>query len=216
MKIIPILIFILVIFIVILLYQIKNNKFNFMWPIIFLRICLPIVSNGFFGQIFLFLTTLFDCQNGHTYISEELKCITGDWFVSHSPIVAIAMVLHFILALITNTLYYKSLFIRSKSDVLKKTNSIPDISLLCTKFIIILLFVLDKQEESEHWVIVILLMILTGFNAYINLYYKNRLNLLLMLLNIIFSLILFFGFFTLFIGKIFKFLGYNGSIFFIF
>ena len=216
MKIIPILIFILVIFIVILLYQIKNNKFNFMWPIIFLRICLPIVSNGFFGQIFLFLTTLFDCQNGHTYISEELKCRTGDWFVSHSPIVAIAMVLHFILALITNTLYYKSLFIRSKSDVLKKTNSIPDISLLCTKFIIILLFVLDKQEESEHWVIVILLMILTGFNAYINLYYKNRLNLLLMLLNIIFSLILFFGFFTLFIGKMFKFLGYNGSIFFYF
>ena len=114
------------------------------------------------------------------------------------------MTLHFILTLITNTLYYKSLFIESKSDILKKINSILDINLLCTKIIIILLFILDKQEESEHWALLFLLMILTGFNAYINIYYKNRLNLLLMLLNIIFSLLLFFGFFTLFIGKIFK------------
>ena len=126
------------------------------------------------------------------------------------------MPLHFILALITNTLYYRSLFIRSQSDVLKKTNSIPDICLLCTKVIIIFIFVFDKGEESEHWALLFLLMVLTGFNAYINIYYKNRLNLLLMLLNIIISLLLFFGFFTLFIGKIFKFLGYNGSIFFYF
>ena len=216
MKIILFMIYLLVIFIIILLYQIKKNKLKFIWPIIILRICLPIVSIGFFGQIFLFLCTLFDCQNGHSYISEELKCRTGDWFIYHLPFVVVAMPLHFILALITNTLYYRSLFIRSQSDVLKKTNSIPDICLLCTKVIIIFIFVFDKGEESEHWALLFLLMVLTGFNAYINIYYKNRLNLLLMLLNIIFSLILFFGFFTLFIGKIFKFLGYNGSIFFYF
>ena len=214
MKIILFIIYLLVIFIAILLYQIKKNKSKFMWAIIILRICLPIVSIGFFGQIFLFLCTLFDCQNGHSYISEELKCRTGDWFIYHLPFVVVAMPLHFILALITNTLYYRSLFIRSQSDVLKKTNSIPDICLLCTKVIIILLFTLDKQEESEHWAIIFLLMILTGFNSYTIIYYKNRLNMLLMLLNTIFSLLLFFGFFTLFIGKIFKFLGYNGSIFF--
>ena len=162
---------------------IKKNKLKFMWPIIIiLRFCLPIISIGFFGQIFLFLTTLFDCQNGHSYISEELKCRTGDWFIYHSPFIAIAMCLHLILALLTNTLYYKSLFILSKSDILQKTNSIPDISLLFTKLLIILLFVLDKQEESEHWAILFFLMILTGFNAYINIHYKNRLNLILMLL----------------------------------
>ena len=216
MKIIPLLIFLLVIIFIIFIYQIRKNKLTFMWAIIILRICLPIFSIGFFGPIFLFLTTLFDCQNGKSYISKELECRTGDWFIYHSPFVAVAMPLHLILALITNTLYYKSLFIKGKSDVLKKTNSIPDICLLCTKVIIIFIFVFDKGEESEHWALLFLLMVLTGFNAYINIYYKNRLNLLLMLLNIIMSLILFFGFSTLFIGKIFKFLGYNGSIFFYF
>jgi hypothetical protein len=47
-------------------------------------------------------------------------------------------------------------------------------------------------------------------------FFKNRLNVKLMILIIIFSLILFFGYFTLFIGKIFNSLGYNGSIFFYF
>ena len=96
------------------------KKLKYKWPIIILRIGLPNVSLGFFGPIFLCLSTLFDCQDGHTYISTELKCRQGNWYIIHLPLVIIAMVFHFIIALITNLLYYKSIFDFSKSDVLKK------------------------------------------------------------------------------------------------
>ena len=213
MKIIPFLIYLSTIIIIYFIYRIKKKMLTINWPIMILRIYLPICSIGLFGQIFLFLMTLFDCQDGHSYISTELACRTGDWFIYHSPFVIIALIFHILLALLTNSLYYKSLFILSKSDVLVKTNSIPDIIFLFTKIIIIVLFVLDKQDEKEHWAILFILLLITGFNAYINLYFKNRLNIKLMLLNIIFSLILFFGFFNLYIGKILQFLGFNGSFY---
>ena len=213
MKIIPFFIYLSTIIIIYFIYRIKKKKVTINWPILILRIYLPIFSFGLFGQIFLFLMTLFDCQDGHSYVSTELVCRTGDWFIYHSPFVIIALIFHISLALLTNSLYYKSLFIKSKSDVLVKTNSIPDITFLFTKIIIIVLFILDKQDEKEHWYILFILLLITGFNAYINLYFKNRLNIKLMLLNIIFSLILFFGFFNLCIGKIFQFLGFNGSFY---
>ena len=213
MKIIPFLIYLSIILIIYFIYRIKKKKYIINWLILILRIYLPICSKGLFGQIFLFLMTLFDCQDGHSYVSTELACRTGDWYIYHSPFVIMALIFHILLALLTNSLYYKSLFILSKSDVLVKTNSIPDIIFLFTKIIIIVLFILDKQEEKEHWIVLFILLVVTGFNAYINLYYKNRLNTKLMLLNIILSLILFFGFLDLCIGKICQFLGFNGSFF---
>lgn len=50
-----------------------------------------------------------------------------------------------------------------------------------------------KEIESEHWTNIFLFILITGFNTYINIAFKNRLNIKLMQLNIIFSL-LFFGF----------------------
>ena len=182
MKIIPGIIIILTIIIIILIHRIRIKKLKYKWPIIILRIGLPNVSLGFFGPIFLCYSTLLDCQDGHTYISTELKCRKGSWYVWHLPFVLIAIVFHFFIALITNTLYYKSIFDFSKSDVLKKTNSIPDISLVFTKSIIIILFILEQQDENGHWAFILLLMIVTGFNAYLQLYYKNRVNIMLMLL----------------------------------
>ena len=213
MKIIPFLIYLSTIIIIYLIYRIKKKKLTINWPLLILRVCLPIFSIGLFGQIFLFLMTLFDCQDGHSYVSSELVCRTGDWFIYHSPFVIIAMIFHILLALLTNSLYYKSLFILSKSDVLVKTNSLSDTIFLLTKIIINVLFIYDKQNEKEHWAILFILLVVTGFNAYINLYFNNRLNIKLMLLNIIFSLVLFFGFFNLLIGKIFQFLGFNGSFY---
>ena len=212
MIIIPLIILILVILIIYLCIMIKKDRLNTIWPISILRFCLPIFSISLFGHIFIFLVTLFDCQDGHSYASSKLPCRSGV-LLYFSPFIILTMILLVFIAFITNTLYYRSLFHVCKSDVLKKTNSIPDIVFLFTKIIITLSFINDSKSESEHWAILIVLMIVSGFNAYANIFFKNRLNETLMLLNIIFSLILFLGFFSLFMGMIFQFLGFNGMIY---
>ena len=206
-------IFILIIF---LSYRIKNKKPRINILISFLRFILPVMSFGFFGQIFLFLTTFFDCQNGKSYVSTQLKCRTGKWFTFFFPFIALALLLHIFVALLTNLLYYKSIFVPSISDVLQKTTSMPDISLIIAKMGIIFTFILDNSDEREHWAMLFILMLFSGMNAYINIFYNHRLNKLILMLNVIFSLISFVGFFILFIGKVFKSLGYDGSIFLFF
>ena len=114
MIIIPAIILLLTILIIYLCIMIKKDRLNIMWPISILRFCLPIISISLFGQIFVFFMTLFDCQDGHSYVSPKLPCKSANVLLYFSPF-------------ITNALYYKSLFLLSKSDVLKKTNSIPDI-----------------------------------------------------------------------------------------
>jgi len=133
-----------------------------------------------------------------------------------SPFVLISIILYVIIAFLTNLLYYKSIFLKTYNDVLQKSSPLPDISLLFTKISVILLFVLDNEEEREHWAILFFLISFTGINLYINIKYSHRLNKNLSKLTIIFALIVFTGFFTLFIGKVFKSLEYNGSIFLFF
>jgi len=133
-----------------------------------------------------------------------------------SPFVLISIILYVIIAFLTNLLYFKSIFLKTYNDVLQKSSPLPDISLLFTKISVILLFVLDNEEEREHWAILFFLISFTGINLYINIKYSHRLNKILSKLTIIFALIVFTGFFTLFIGKVFKSLEYNGSIFLFF
>ena len=197
-------------------YRIKINKKNILWPIKILKYCLPLLSFGFFGQIFLMFTTIFYCLEDELKASPYLKCRPGHWFNKLKIVGAIAMFLHLLIALITNKLYYKLIFIPNGSDLLKKSHSFPDIFFLFTKIIIITLFILDKGVESEHWYILSFLIILTGINAYLNIYYKNRQNKMLSSVNNFFCLILFFGFLVLFIGNIFKYLNFNGGIFLFF
>ena len=134
-------------------------------------------------------------------------------YLVHSPFVVLAIILHIIISFITNTLYYRSIFIVTKSDVLKKTNSFPDIILFLLKTIIVIIFATDKENESEYWQNLIILMIITGLNAVFVLQFQHRLNKKLMQLNIFYSLLLFFGYFTLFIIKVLVSLGYNGGFY---
>ena len=201
---------------IVMSYKIKNKNYNILWPISVLKICLPFFSVGFFGQVFLLLTTVLDCQNGKTYVSKEILCRTGTWFSIEAPLTLLAMLLHALLALATNTLYYKSTFIKYGSDVLKKTNCYPDVMLLFTKIFVIVLFILDDGKEEEHWVVLFFLILVTGLNSLCNFIYQTRQNQKLNDLNNIFCLMPFFGFLSLFIGKIFKFLGFNGSLFLFF
>ena len=210
------LIYSLTILLIIMSYRIKNKQLNILWPISILKFCLPFFSVCFFGQSFLLLTTIFDCQNGYAYVSRQLICRTGLWFTVDAPLAGIAIVLHILLALATNTLYYKSTFVKNGSDILKKTNCIPDVVLLLTKIIVIVLFILDDGKEDEHWAVLFFLILATGINTFCNFYYQNRQNKKLNYLNNILCLMPFLGFTSLLIGKIFKYLGFNGSIFLFF
>ena len=213
MGILCLLIYFIFILIIVLSYRVKNKMPRIKYLISFLRFMLPVMSFGFFGQVFLLLTTFFDCQNGNSYVSTQLKCRTGNWFTYFYPFIILAIILHIFVAFLTNLLYYKSIFVPSNSDVLQKATSMPDISLIIAKIGIILTFIFDNSEEGEHWAILFFLMLFSGINAYTNIFYNHRLNRLIFMLNVIFSLISFVGFFILFIGKVFKSLGYDGSIF---
>ena len=202
--------------IIIICHRIKHKKSNINFLLSILRVIIPTISFGFFGQIFLLLITIFDCQNGNSYVSKTLRCRTGNLFTYISPFAFITILLFSFIALLTNLLYYKSIFAQTYNDVLQKSNPIPDISLLFTKIAIILLFILDNEDEREHWAIFFFLISFTGINLYINIKFSHRLNKILSKLTIIFALIVFIGFFTLFIGKVFKSLEYNGSIFLFF
>ena len=153
------LIYSLTILLIIMSYRIKNKKLDKLWPISILKFCLPFFSVCFFGQSFLLLTTIFDCQNGFAYVSKELVCRTGLWFSIDAPLAGIGLILHSLLALVTNILYYKSTFIKYGSDVLKKTNCIPDVTLLFTKIFVIVIFILDDGVEDEHWAILFFLIL---------------------------------------------------------
>ena len=213
MKLFPLIIYLLTILIIYSSYTIGKNKKKIMWTIPILRICLPIISIGLYGQIFLFLLTLFDCNNGKSYVAPEKNCKTGTNYIAHSPFVSLAISLHIILSFLTNSLYYRSVFTPNISDVLKKTNSLQDVVLFLIKTLMILIFANDEGVESEHWTNIFLFIIITGFNAYINISFKNRLNIKIMQLNIILSLLVFFGYVTLFISKILMFLEYNGGFY---
>ena len=197
-------------------YRIKINKKNILWPIKILKYCLPLFSFGFFGQIFLLFTTILYCLDHEPKASPYLKCRPGHWFNKLKIVGVIAMLLHLLIALITNILYYKLIFIPNGSDLLKKSQSFPDIFFLFTKIFIITIFILDKGVESEHWYILSFLIILTGINAYLNIYHKNRQNKILSSVNNFFCMMLFLGFLFLFIGNIFKYLNFNGGIFLFF
>ena len=195
-----------------MLYRIIRQKKKLKWPIKILQYILPFLSFGLYGQIFLLFTTAFYCRQDESNTSPYLKC-RNNWFDNLKPITALAMILHFIIALITNTLYYQPAFIKCKTDLLQKSNSFPDVIFLFVKIIVITIFILDKGNEDEHWAILFFLILVTGINAYFTIFYRNRNNKILMYLNNIFSLILFIGFLLLLIGKIINYWNFNGTIF---
>ena len=183
-----------------------------LWITLTLRFLLPFISYLFFGQLFSFFISLFYCRKEESYESPYLQCLTGLWIYSLAPASIIAMIFEIIIGFITNSLYYKPIF-NDGPDILKKTNSFPDIIFMFTKIIICLLFILDKGEEKEHWAMLSFLILITGINAYCTLSFQNRQNKVLMMTCNIFALISFLGFFTLFIGKILNLLEFNGLIY---
>ena len=207
------LIYLMAILIIIELFTIKKQKLYFFWPITLLKILLPIISITFYGQIFLLLITVFDCIDGFAFVNANIKCRTGLWFKILSPMIIIAIIFHTIMAIITSLLYFKPIFSDRNSYILKKVNTVPDIIFLFTKIGFNILFSLDKNNEEDHWVILFFLILFSGINAYFSICYQNRANNVLIILNKSLSLMLFLAVLSILMGKLLKYAGFNGLIF---
>ena len=206
--------FITVLFIIMCL-RFKAGKYNFLWPITILCYALPIISKTFFGQIFLLLISIFKCIYGkQLYYASTTQCEIGTWYYITMPLCCIALLLQVILSYTTISLYYQPDFIYDNNDTLKKTNPIPDFIFLLNKILIIIIFMFDKGQNNEHWPILIILCITTGFNAYVNIYCQNYANEIIKKLNYFFILCLFWGFFCLLISNIFLSLNFSGALYF--
>ena len=196
--------------------RIRKKILNILWPIPMLKFCLPFLSNTVFGQCFVILSTVYQCNGEFSYISSSLKCQSGIWFTILAPITGFMLIFICIIALINNSLYFKPLFINSNSDILKKTDSLPDNIFLMTKVSLNLIFLLDKDNENNQWIILFFSILFTSTNAYYTLYYQNRVNNILKILNNSLSLILVSSFVSLFIGKMFVQLEFTGAIYLFF
>ena len=206
---------ILVVLLIVMAFRIKNNLLNILWPISILKFCLPFLSYTFFGQYFIILSSIYKCNGEYSYISTSLKCKSGIWFAVLGPIIGVILFLHCLIALITNNLYFKRIFIKSKSDILQKTDSFPDNVFIITKIALNLLFILFKKN-NDQWVILFFSILFTSLNAFYTLRYQNRVNHTLKILNNILSLILVSVFASLFIGKMFILFEFSGAIYLFF
>ena len=213
MQAICVIIFLVEMLIIFMIYRIYHNMLNILWPLSLIRIIISFFFVTFFGHIILFFIAMFYCDQDRAYISNQLQC-RGQWLFNHMPSVLISMVILIKVTILTNLLYFKSPFSLSRSDILKKKNTIPDISFSITKIIINIIFVLAKRIENKLWFIILLLVLVSGTNAYLNFFFVNRINKKLALLSIILSLITFNSFFALLVGNILPAFNFNGSIYF--
>ena len=206
------LIFILILFFV-MSFRLKAGKYNILWPISILKYSLPLISSTFFGQIFILLISAFKCQEGRLYYNSKAVCTPGAWFYATLPISSLAIIFQLLLSYITISMNYKADFIEEGNDLLKKRNSISDTIFLLNKILIIIIFGFDKEKEGEHWLIIFVVCILTGLNAYGILFLQNHENIIIKKMHYFYSLFLFWGFLSLLLGKIFKSWKFNGAFY---
>ena len=167
------LIFIAALFIIMCLRFIVG-KYNILWPINILRYALPIICITFFGQLFLILLSIFKCiYDNKLYYAADVECQIGSWYYITCPICCIGIILQIILSYITISLYYQADFICENANVLKKNNPLTELIFMFNKILIIIIFMFDKGGTNEHWPILFVLTITTGYNAYLVIYCQN-------------------------------------------
>ena len=194
-------------------FRLKEGKYNVLWPLIILKYCLPLLCFTFFGQSFLLLISSFKCLSGKLYYDSKINCTINNLFYFNVTISSIAIILLIFLSYITISLHFHADFISEGNNILKKRTSLPDIVFLFCKMIIIMTFMFDKSKEYEHWGIIFIICLITGINAYYTLFIQNYENSIIKKFHYFYSLFLFYGFFSLLIGKIFKSWDFNGAFY---
>ena len=192
----------------------KKNFYNTLFSDV-LKFIIPLLTMHFFGQIFNALLSANKCENHLVFYDLSQKCNEGILFYFQKTLAIIAIICLCIMSMFVVSIYYVPIFTKGNS-CLKKTSSIPEQVFFVNKVAIILLFYIeDCLKETDRnindWLMIILLFIFSGINAYISVIYKNIENQIILLINNIFSLLLFWGFCSLLIGMIFKHIGYSGT-----
>ena len=209
-----ILIIVFVLFII-MIFRIKSKKNHIVWILNILKYFLPIFCVTFFGQAFLLIISLYECRNGKTYYDKNYSCRNKTVFYVLYSIAVIPLMIQIFFGFVTSTMYYipDYIIINNNNSVLLKRNTLSDISFFLCKIIIIVIFVFDEQIEYEHSGIICFLSILTGLNAYCNLFLQNYRNIIIKRFNDLLSLTLFWSFFILLIKIIFKSIGFTGELY---
>ena len=206
------LLFVLILFFI-MSFRLKAGKYNILWPICILKYCLPIICKTFFGQIFILLISAFKCPEGRLYYNSKAPCTVGTWFYVGVPISCLAIIIQIVLSYVTISMYYQADFISEGNNLLKKRSSISDIIFLMNKIIFIIMFGFDKEKESEHWAIIFVACLITGFNVYGTVFLQYYENIIIKKFHYFYSLFLFWGFISLLVGKIFKSWAFNGAFY---
>ena len=208
--------FILVIFLSFLLFivtiiKLYNNNLQTLWQIYILEFIIPFISSSFFGQIFYTLLTVFSCDkdnSNNSFFSSSYKCLEGLRFYIQAPLCIIAIIILLFLSYITNLIFYNPMCLRARN---KKIHSLTDVIFFVTKILMNIIFLFLKNQK-DIYPLLILCNLFTGINFYYLIYYQGYSNKNIFFINNFLSLILFFGFLCLFIGKIFNSLvGFDGT-----
>ena len=195
-------------------YRLKSNNYRILWPIYILKYSLPIFFISFFGQTFLLIVSLFNCHDGKRYYNSKLSCKDDALFYSLAPFAIIGLIIQILLSFITVSMYYQQDYINKNiNGVLTKRNTFSDIVFLICKIITILTFNFDDEVSSHHLGTILIISIISGFNAYCNYFTQDYSNIIIKRFNNFLSLSLFISFCTLLIEKIFQSLEFSGGIY---
>lgn len=180
------------------------------WIISLLTFIIPLISSSFFGQIFYSFLTIFYCdyETNSSFYSQSDQCLQGIMFQVEAILCIIAIVFLFLVAYVTNCVFYIPMCLKGNN---KKIHSLNDIIFLFTKIISNILFICLKSESDVY-----IFLILCTFTAWVNYYcvtiYQGYSNKKLAFANIYLALILLWGFLCLTIGKLVKsLLDFNGT-----
>ena len=209
-----VILFIFIIILIILNIKDKSKIRFYDKYIFFLQLATQLICYTFFSQIFGLLITIFMCDfsNKYSIIDFSLKCRSGVWFYVDGTLCILCIILLIYYSFTTILVFYKPNFILDESDILKKSNSIPDIIFFINKIIFIISIHFVKNNESWQWFLLIIFFLSTLLNYISLIYYNCYENIILMKLNKSLSLILFWSICSLIIGKIFQIWDFNGTV----
>ena len=201
-------IILLVIIIIGIAVNIKQKKKLFNSIMIdIVKVIIPLYSTSFFGQIFNALLTSNKCINNYSFYDSNKKCKQGFLFLFQEIISLTSLIFLCIISLFTISVYYIPILFKG-NNIIKKVSSVPEQVFFFNKILIITFFHIEdifkeKNKYINDWLMLVVLSVFTGINAYFSFVYNNYENKKILLINNILSFQLFWGFFSLLIGMMF-------------
>jgi hypothetical protein len=198
--------------VIILIEKAKIKYYNIIVSV--MRIILPISTKTFFGQIFELLILIFMCdKSGNSEKYNSFKCPGNIKYIIYSTFCSIGMILHLVITFLTISIFYKPLFLPDKNNSLKRANSFPIVIFCITKVFFIALLNINCNHQIYIWFTLILLSFISYYNMICSFKHNNNGNRVLIELNKLLSLFLFWNMLCLIIGKIFGAWNFKGTIY---